>query len=48
MLRSFRRQALHATSLEFIHPQSGELLKLEAPLPADFEALLAVLRGGAE
>jgi len=48
MLRSFRRQALHATRLEFIHPQSGELLKLEAPLPADFEALLAVLRGRAQ
>ena len=47
MLRSFRRQALHATRLEFVHPQSGEPLKIEAPLPADFEALLAVLRGGA-
>lgn len=44
MLRSFKRQALHATRLEFVHPQSGEPLSLEAPPPADFEALLKVLR----
>jgi 23S rRNA pseudouridine1911/1915/1917 synthase len=44
ILRSFKRQALHATRLEFIHPVSGEMLRLEAPPPADFAALLAVLR----
>ncbi|MDA0705518.1 MAG: 23S rRNA pseudouridine(1911/1915/1917) synthase RluD [Proteobacteria bacterium] len=43
-LRSFKRQALHATRLELIHPVSGETLRLEAPPPADFEALLAILR----
>ena len=43
-LRTFKRQALHATRLEFAHPVSGETLRLEAPPPADFEALLAVLR----
>lgn len=43
-LRAFKRQALHATRLEFTHPVSGETLRLEAPPPADFEALLAVLR----
>lgn len=44
MLRSFRRQALHAAKLEFVHPDSGEVLKLEVSPPADFEDLLAALR----
>ena len=48
MLRTFKRQALHATRLEFVHPQSGETLSLEAPPPADFEALLGVLREDAK
>lgn len=42
-LRAFRRQALHATRLEFTHPHSSEQVEVHAPLPADFEALLAVL-----
>jgi 23S rRNA pseudouridine1911/1915/1917 synthase len=44
VLRRFRRQALHAARLAFTHPASGETLAIEAPLPADFERLLAVLR----
>ncbi|MDH3805192.1 MAG: pseudouridine synthase, partial [Gammaproteobacteria bacterium] len=44
MLRRYRRQALHATKLEFVHPDSGEALTFEAQPPADFEKLLAVLR----
>jgi 23S rRNA pseudouridine1911/1915/1917 synthase len=43
-LRTFRRQALHATRLQFIHPVSGEPLRVEVPPPADFETLLGVLR----
>jgi 23S rRNA pseudouridine1911/1915/1917 synthase len=43
VLRGFRRQALHAAKLEFVHPTSGELLSVEAPLPADFQQLLAAL-----
>jgi 23S rRNA pseudouridine1911/1915/1917 synthase len=43
-LRRFRRQALHAARLAFAHPASGETLTIEAPLPADFDRLLAVLR----
>ncbi len=43
-LRGFKRQALHATRLAFKHPTSGEAIELEAPPPADFEALLAVMR----
>lgn len=48
--RAFPRQALHAWRLRLTHPVSGEPLELEAPLPADLVALLAVLRqdgGGA-
>ena len=41
---AFPRQALHARHLAFAHPASGELLSFEAPLPADFQALLAALR----
>lgn len=47
-LRQFRRQALHAARLGIIHPQSGESLNWVAPLPADMEQLLAVLREDAK
>jgi 23S rRNA pseudouridine1911/1915/1917 synthase len=43
-LRSFKRQALHATRLEFIHPVSGEALRLDAPPPAELVNLVAILR----
>jgi len=39
------RQALHARSLTIRHPHTGDVLTFEAPLPADFEALLSHLRG---
>lgn len=42
----FARQALHAATLGFDHPATGEPLRFEAPPPADFAALLAALRGG--
>jgi 23S rRNA pseudouridine1911/1915/1917 synthase len=38
------RHALHAASLSFNHPTSGERLTFEAPLPADMQATLAALR----
>ena len=34
------RQALHAYSLGFTHPASGEKMKIKAPLPKDMEQLL--------
>src|SRR5690606_5311016 len=37
-------QALHAESLGFEHPRTGEWLQFAAPLPADMQDLLAVLR----
>jgi 23S rRNA pseudouridine1911/1915/1917 synthase len=35
-----RRLALHASSLQFKHPLSGELLNFESPLPQDLARLL--------
>jgi 23S rRNA pseudouridine1911/1915/1917 synthase len=42
-LQHFRRQALHARSLGFFHPRTGEEVSWESELPADFQALLAAL-----
>ncbi|NCF51474.1 23S rRNA pseudouridine(1911/1915/1917) synthase RluD [Gammaproteobacteria bacterium] len=47
-LRAFRRQALHAVKLELEHPESGARLSFTAPPPADFAALLEVLRADAD
>jgi 23S rRNA pseudouridine1911/1915/1917 synthase len=41
---AFPRQALHAKLLAFRHPADGREMRFEAPLPADFTALLARLR----
>ena len=43
-LRGFRRQALHAETLEFLHPVSGEPVRCTAPVPADLRALVDALR----
>ena len=43
-LRGFRRQALHAETLEFVHPVSGAPVRVSAPVPADMLQLLQVLR----
>lgn len=40
----FGGQVLHAGVLGFIHPVTGEYLEFSAPLPEDFEQLLATLR----
>ena len=39
----FERMFLHARRLRFEHPASGEVIELEAPLPAEFEAMVAAL-----
>jgi 23S rRNA pseudouridine1911/1915/1917 synthase len=39
----FPRQALHAASLGFTHPRSGEKLSFQAGLPADMAALIDAL-----
>jgi len=46
-LNAFPRQALHAASLGFVHPVSGEKLAFSAPLPADMAGLLHRLRESA-
>lgn len=38
------RQALHAHTIEFRHPRSGEMLSLTAPWPTDFQQTLDALR----
>lgn len=38
------RQALHAASIEFDHPRTGERMKCEAPLPDDIARTLEALR----
>jgi 23S rRNA pseudouridine1911/1915/1917 synthase len=38
------RQALHAAVLELEHPVTGQRIRRESPLPADFEAALQALR----
>jgi 23S rRNA pseudouridine1911/1915/1917 synthase len=40
------RNFLHAARLEFPHPLTGELVQLEAPLPAELEAFLRQLDEG--
>ena len=37
-------QALHARKLSLLHPISGELIEAIAPLPAEFDKLLRILR----
>ena len=42
-IREFPRQALHAARLALEHPATGATLSLATPLPADMEALVALL-----
>lgn len=39
-IKAFKRQALHAYSLEFTHPSTKETVKFNAPLPDDMQQLL--------
>jgi 23S rRNA pseudouridine1911/1915/1917 synthase len=41
---SFPRQALHAATLGFRHPVTGEALEFESPLPSDIQDLISSLR----
>lgn len=43
-LRGFRRQALHARSLGFIHPETADECNWEVPAPEDMQQLLTSLR----
>lgn len=48
VMRGFRRQALHATRLEFEHPRTGEPLAWDSEPPEDMRRLLAALRTHAD
>lgn len=41
------RQALHAVSIEFVHPDRGDRMTVRAPIAPDFEELLRALRRAA-
>ena len=43
VLQPFSRQALHARRLEFSHPENGEDMAFESPLPEDLSGLIEVL-----
>jgi 23S rRNA pseudouridine1911/1915/1917 synthase len=43
LLQAFKRQALHAHSLSFLHPVTDAPLTLTAPLPDDFASLLTAM-----
>jgi 23S rRNA pseudouridine1911/1915/1917 synthase len=42
------RVMLHAAELGFVHPETGEELRFESPLPADMQKLLKQLRSSRE
>jgi 23S rRNA pseudouridine1911/1915/1917 synthase len=41
----FRRQALHAAELGFLHPASGEAVRFASKTPVDLETLIVELGG---
>jgi 23S rRNA pseudouridine1911/1915/1917 synthase len=43
-LRSFKRQALHAFELSFLHPTTHEMVTFQAPLPEDMQKLIVALK----
>ncbi len=44
LLQGLKRQALHARLLGFIHPQSGQYMEFESPLPTDMQVILDYLQ----
>ncbi|MBD3167623.1 RluA family pseudouridine synthase [bacterium] len=44
-LKEMPRQALHARTLGFVHPETGERMHFEAPYPNDFRRTIELLRG---
>lgn len=47
-ISNFPRQALHAYTLGFVHPTTGEDVEVTTPLPEDMQQLIAVLSSGYE
>ena len=44
LIENFPRQALHAQSLGFVHPHTGEKLFFETPMPEDMQKLFKALK----
>jgi 23S rRNA pseudouridine1911/1915/1917 synthase len=42
-LKQLKRQALHASILSFLHPETSEMITIEAPIPKDLMDLLLLL-----
>jgi len=42
ILPMIKRQALHATLLEAPHPETGQVLKFQSPLPDDIGSVIAI------
>jgi 23S rRNA pseudouridine1911/1915/1917 synthase len=45
-IRSFPRQALHASELVLVHPETSEVMTFESELPIDIKVLMASLKAG--
>jgi 23S rRNA pseudouridine1911/1915/1917 synthase len=43
-LRDFKRQALHAAELKFVHPTTDKVMEFKADMPADLQRLMAALK----
>jgi 23S rRNA pseudouridine1911/1915/1917 synthase len=48
VISEFKRQALHAERLEFLHPTSGEATSWRAAAPADMQQLIEALRAASK
>ena len=48
VIRAFPRQALHARRLSLEHPQTGEWLSWEAPVPGDMQQLIEAMEKEAQ
>ncbi|HSF90949.1 MAG TPA: RNA pseudouridine synthase, partial [Paracoccaceae bacterium] len=43
-ISGFKRQALHAATLGFVHPVTGKKLSFSADLPPDMAEIVSILR----
>ena len=48
LVKELGRQALHASTLGFVHPASGEFLEFTTPLPEDMQRIVAYLEEKAD
>jgi 23S rRNA pseudouridine1911/1915/1917 synthase len=46
--KALPRQALHAKTLGFVHPSSGELMRFNTPIPEDMQSCIEKWRSYAQ